>query len=93
VIPFTPTLYSAPLFVEVEFPERAGALLAFMQEVSASASLCYFTYSYSGERVGRALLGLDYATEAERDDGRNHLDAAASKTVRSLREVELSIFQ
>jgi len=77
----------APLFVEVEFPERAGALLGFMQAVSGVASLCYFDYSYSGERVGRVLLGLDFS---DLDDRREHRDAVFAQegvTVRAVREV------
>ncbi|MGJ8697628.1 MAG: pyridoxal-phosphate dependent enzyme [Verrucomicrobiaceae bacterium] len=87
VIPFARSLFSAPLFVEVEFPERAGALLQFMKEVSPLASLCYFNYTYSGERVGRALLGLDFASEAEREAGRASILGNAGKTVRSVKEV------
>lgn len=49
-----------PLFVNVEFPERAGAFLEFMDQVKEVSSLCYFNYSYSGERVGRALVGMEF---------------------------------
>jgi threonine dehydratase len=30
------------------------------------ASLCYFNYRQSGERIGRALLGLDFASAEAR---------------------------
>lgn len=89
VIPFSPSLFRAPYFVEVEFPERAGALLGFMQEVSPLASLCYFSYSYSGERVGRALLGLDFPSEEAREEGGKQLAGRAGKTVRSVKEVSI----
>ncbi len=49
-----------PLFVNVEFPERPGAFLEFMEHVKEVSSLCYFNYAYSGERVGRALVGMEF---------------------------------
>lgn len=60
IINYDPELFKHPLFVNIEFPERAGALLAFMLQVKEYSSLCYFNYSYSGERVGRALVGMDF---------------------------------
>lgn len=89
VIPYTPSLYTAPLFVEVEFPERAGALLGFMKAVSPVASLCYFNYTYSGERVGRALLGLDFSSEETMKEHRPAILERGGGTVRSIREVLL----
>lgn len=87
VIPYTPTLMTAPLFVEVEFPERAGALLGFMKAVTPFASLCYFNYRFSGERVGRALVGLDFDDQSDRDRHRSLILDRGGKTVRSVREV------
>ncbi|MDB4258299.1 pyridoxal-phosphate dependent enzyme [Akkermansiaceae bacterium] len=87
VIPFSPSIFTSPLFVEVEFFERAGALLQFMKEVSPLASLCYFNYIYSGERVGRALVGLDFFSEAEEEAGKKLILANAGKKVRSVKEV------
>ena len=92
VIPFTPSLFRAPLFLEVEFPERAGALLAFMREVSPLVSLCYFNYTYSGERVGRALLGLDFPDNECLAQGRQAVFDCAGKTVRAVKEVSLDQF-
>lgn len=92
VIPFVPSLMKAPLFVEVEFPERAGALLGFMKEIKAVASLCYFNYTYSGERVGRALLGLDFANLQDRDRLRAAVFAQAGKTLRSVKLIEIDAF-
>ena len=60
IINYDPALFKNPLFVNIEFPERAGAFLAFMLKVKAYSSLCYFNYSYSGEPVGRALVGMDF---------------------------------
>jgi len=89
VISFMPSLFKAPLFVEVEFPERAGALLAFMKEVSPLVSLCYFNYTYSGERVGRAMLGLDFPDEESLGSGRQVVLDCAGHTVRAVKEVPL----
>lgn len=89
VIPFAPALFRAPLFVEVEFPERAGALLGFMQEVSPWASLCYFNYSYSGERVGRALLGLDFPNEEALAQGGQDVLSLGGSLVRAVHEVSM----
>jgi threonine dehydratase len=87
VIPYTPSLMKAPLFVEVEFPDRAGALLGFMKAVSPLASLCYFNYTYSGERVGRALVGLDFADDNELETHRQSIFEQAGQTVRAVKEV------
>lgn len=89
VIPFSPDLFKTPWFIEVEFPERAGALLGFMEEVSPLASLCYFNYTYSGERVGRALLGLDFQDEKARELGKVKLITLAGGAVRSVREMSV----
>lgn len=90
LIPFTPSLFKAPLFVEVEFPERAGALRGFMKAISPLASLCYFNYTYSGERVGRALLGLDFPDREAFRKGRPAILDRAGRTVRAVREVLLN---
>ena len=63
IINYAPALFQHPLFVNIEFPERAGALRQFMTEVKDLASLCYFNYSYSGERVGRALVGMEFQSQ------------------------------
>ena len=34
-----------------------------MTQVKDIASLCYFNYAYSGERVGRALGGMEFDIE------------------------------
>ena len=65
IINYDPSLFENPLFVNIEFPERAGAFLAFMLKVKEYSSLCYFNYSYSGEPVGRALVGMDFETIEE----------------------------
>ncbi len=55
-----------PLFIRIEFPERAGALKEFLQANCRAASIVYFNYSYTGERVGRALIGFDFASAETR---------------------------
>ena len=87
VVPFTPSLFSNPLFVEVEFPERAGALLGFMKAISPVSSLCYFNYTYSGERVGRALIGLDFDDQEDLENGRAIVFDQEGRTVRAVREI------
>ena len=87
VIPFTPALFTSPLFVEVEFPERAGALLGFMNAISWITSVCYFNYAYTGERVGRALIGLDFENDEELSIHRDKIFGQAGKTVRAVKEV------
>ncbi len=67
IINYAAERFTCPLFVNIEFPERAGSLLQFMEEVKDLANLCYFNYAYSGERVGRALVGMEFETkEAQR---------------------------
>ena len=51
MIHYQPELCQHPLFVHIEFPERAGAFLDFMERIADLASLCYFNYTYTGERV------------------------------------------
>ncbi|MBN1516254.1 threonine ammonia-lyase, biosynthetic [Candidatus Sumerlaeota bacterium] len=63
IINYEPALMKAPYFFKVEFPERAGALRDFMRKVQGLASLCYFNYVYSGERIGRALLAFEFDSE------------------------------
>ena len=87
MIHFSRELLTHPEFLEVEFPERAGALKAFMQEVSAYASLFYFNYQYSGERVGRALLGVDYQTDENRQVVRELIEGLIPRVVRSVTPV------
>ena len=66
-IPLRGDLLAHPLFLRLEFYERPGALHDFLSRlIRDRASLCYFNYRQSGERVGRALIGLDFASEEAR---------------------------
>lgn len=87
IINYEPELFTCPLFVNVEFPERAGAFQQFMKKVSGLASLCYFNYEYSGERVGRALVGMDFKDEAAKDSCRALLNDMVGGDIRDVRPV------
>jgi len=87
LIPFRPELARQPLFLMVEFHERTGSLKRLMRAVSDFASICYFNYAYSGERVGRALIGFEFAGEAERERLLPTLDATQG-AFRSYRVME-----
>lgn len=60
LINYNPATFKTPLFMNVEFPERKGALRDFLRAISDSASICYFNYAYSGEIIGRALMGFEF---------------------------------
>jgi threonine dehydratase len=60
LIHYESKLLRSPFFITLEFHERSGALAAFLKSVSPHSNLCYFNYVYSGERVGRALLGFEF---------------------------------
>lgn len=67
-IPLRGDLLSHPAFLRLDFYERPGALHDFLaSRVAGKANLCYFNYRQSGERIGRALIGLDFATAEERE--------------------------
>ena len=74
IIHYEPDLFSNPLFIKLEFPERPGALHDFLALLRASANLCYFNYVFTGEQVGRALLGFEFDSEDERVSFRQTLD-------------------
>ena len=58
----------APGIPASDFYERPGALHDFLaRRIQGKASLCYFNYQQSGERIGRALIGLDFPSPKERD--------------------------
>jgi threonine dehydratase len=67
-IPLRGDLLKNPAFLRLDFYERSGALHNFLdQRIRGNASLCYFNYRQSGERIGRALIGLDFPSPYERD--------------------------
>jgi len=67
-IPFRGDLLSNPAFLRLDFYERPGALHDFLaKRLTGNANLTYFNYRQSGERIGRALIGLDFPSPFERD--------------------------
>jgi threonine dehydratase len=67
-IPFRSDLFSHPAFLRLDFYERPGALHDFLvKQLTGNENLSYFNYRQSGERIGRALIGLDFPSSFERD--------------------------
>lgn len=66
IINYNPALFKLPLLLHVHFPERKGALRDFMKKASQVASVVYFNYAYSGEAIGRALMGFEFKNEQDR---------------------------
>jgi threonine dehydratase len=66
LINYNPATFKSPLFMSVEFPERKGALRDFLRAISNNASICYFNYAYSGEVIGRALMGFEFENTENR---------------------------
>ncbi len=75
IIHYRARMMNRPLFIKLEFPERVGALHDFLEQAGDLANICYFNYSYSGERVGRALMGLEFASDEERAQFEQVLEA------------------
>ncbi len=73
IIHYDANLLVRPLFIRIEFPERAGALGDFLSQHCKSTSIVYFNYGYTGERVGRALIGFDFVSEADREEFRTNV--------------------
>lgn len=93
MINYAPELFRHPLFVQIEFPERPGAFLAFMEEVKDKANLCYFNYAYSGERVGRALVGMEFDSLEDRANVSHLLAGMVNRSIRAYREVSAEALQ
>lgn len=67
-IPLRGDLLKNPAFLRLDFYERPGALHDFLgQRIQGNANICYFNYRQSGERIGRALIGLEFPSPFERD--------------------------
>jgi threonine dehydratase len=78
IINYEPHLFRHPYLITLEFPERAGALREFLQSVQTKNSICYFNYTYSGEQVGRALIGFEFESAHLRDEYRTRLADSGS---------------
>ena len=78
---------SHPVFFVIEFPERPGAFSEFMRVVGQYAHLCYFNYRYSGEQVGRALVGMEFESVADRDACRDAAAKLLGTTIQGIHEL------
>lgn len=68
VIPFNAALMNVPAFLRLDFYERPGALADFLKKyLSDGENICYFSYIYTAERVGRALIGIEFPDAAARE--------------------------
>ncbi|MFN3168466.1 MAG: pyridoxal-phosphate dependent enzyme [Phycisphaeraceae bacterium] len=67
IVNYDPKRFRRPLMMRYEFPERPGALHEFLARISDLANVCYFNYLYTGERIGRALVGLEFDSDADRE--------------------------
>ena len=67
IIHYDSSLLERPMFIRIEFPERPGALKDFLGNACRDASIVYFNYNYTGERVGRALIGFDFSGDESRE--------------------------
>jgi threonine dehydratase len=67
IINYNAALFKRPVVMHVHFPERRGALREFMRKVSEVSNLCYFNYAYSGESIGRALMGFEFESDENRE--------------------------
>lgn len=87
MISYDRTRLSHPVFFTIDFPERPGAFIEFMSVMSKYGSMCYFNYQYSGESVGRALMGLEFESREIRDACRLHAAELIGTTIQSIREL------
>jgi threonine dehydratase len=90
-IPFQAQLFQRPQFIELEFHERCGALTDLLQALGPKTNLCYFNYNYSGERVGRALMGFEFADAASHSAFKDELEQAAH-AYRSYQQLSPTLF-
>ncbi len=68
IINYNPSLFHDPIFMTIHFPERKGALRDFLRAISPVANICYFNYAYSGEAIGRALMGFEFTSSENRQE-------------------------
>ena len=84
IIPYDAALFSNPLFYHIHFPERKGALRDLMRKISGIANVCYFNYAYSGETIGRGLMGFEFDSPADHAK----FEALLADTIVECRKVE-----
>lgn len=73
IIHYDSQLFSYPWMIHLEFAERPGALADLLQEIKGLANICYFNYRYTGERIGRALIGFEFSSPKHRDEMQNFM--------------------
>lgn len=66
IINYNPALFQDPVLMHIQFPERKGALREFMRAISGIANVCYFNYAYSGESIGRAIMGFEFESPSQK---------------------------
>jgi len=74
IINYNPALFKDPVLMHIHFPERKGALRDFMRKISGIANVCYFNYAYSGEAIGRAIMGFEFDSPAQKAQFMDMLD-------------------
>ncbi len=82
---------SHPVFFVIDFPERPGAFIEFMEVMGEYANLCYFNYQYSGESVGRARVVLEFDSTADRDACRARAEKLKGTTIQGLHDLSPSV--
>ena len=92
IIRYNSELIRHPCFIKIEFPERAGALREFLVSHCQQASIVYFNYSYTGERVGRALIGFDFDSASGREEFRKGIFEHPA-VLRDVREISASALE
>ncbi len=92
IIRYNSELIRYPCFIKIEFPERAGALREFLVSHCQQASIVYFNYSYTGERVGRALIGFDFDSVSGREEFRKGIFERPA-VLRDVREISASALE
>lgn len=93
VIHYNQKILTFPLFVTIEFSERAGAFMEFMEPVKEIASLCYFNYSYSGELVGRSMVGIEFESTVAREQGLEQIQNMVGKNIRAVKKVSKEAYE
>src|SRR5690606_9569693 len=68
IINYNPALFKLPVLIHIQFPERKNALRDFMRKISGAANVCYFNYAYTGESVGRAIMGFEFDSMEKKDE-------------------------
>jgi threonine dehydratase len=79
IIHYNSGIFHLPYFIKYEFPERAGALHDFLVKVRSLANICYFNYVFTGEEVGRALMGFEFESESRRAEFQQRLRASGRR--------------